>query len=128
MIEHISLPVADLDRSAAFYDAVLSALGMTRTKEVPGAIGYGPTERPAPVFWLLAHTDRTPAVAGAGLHVGFEANDRAAVDAFHATAMEHGARDSGAPGPRPEYTQPFYGAFVIDPDGFKIEAVCRKEP
>ena len=127
MIEHISLPVADLDRSAAFYDAVLAELGMKRTKEVPGAVGYGPPFRPAPVFWILAHTDRPPASAGAGLHVGFEASDRAAVDAFFATAIACGARDSGKPGPRPEYTQPFYGAFVIDPDGFKIEAVCRKD-
>ena len=62
-----------------------------------------------------------------GVHVSFEAPDRPSVDAFHATALRCGGRDAGAPGPRPEYTQPFYGAFVIDPDGFKIEAVCRAE-
>ena len=62
-----------------------------------------------------------------GLHVSFVARDRASVDAFHAAALAAGGADAGAPGPRPEYTQPFYGAFVLDPDGFKVEAVCRQD-
>ncbi len=62
---------------------------------------------------------------GVGLHVSFQAPDRRSVDAFHAVAVSLGARDAGLPGPRPQYTQPFFGAFGIDPDGFKIEAVCR---
>ncbi len=124
MLDHVSLPVADLDRAARFYDAVLAAIGLMRRKERRGAIGYGPIDRAAPVFWILARRD-DGAVAGPGLHVSFVAADREAVDAFHAAALAAGGRDAGGPGPRPEYTQPFYGAFALDPDGFKIEAVCR---
>lgn len=126
MIDHVSLPVADLERSAAFYDAVLATLALGRSRERPGAVGYGPADRAAPVFWLLAARERGAAAPGFGLHLGFAAPDRDAVDAFHRTALRHGARDAGAPGERPEYTQPFYGAFVLDPDGFKVEAVCRR--
>ena len=125
MIDHVSLPVADLARAAAFYDAVLHTVGLQRRKERTGAIGYGPAARPAPVFWILEHARDAGATPGVGLHVSFVAADRASVDAFHATALRHGGRDAGAPGPRPQYTQPFYGAYVLDPDGFKIEAVCR---
>lgn len=124
MIDHVSIPVADLGRAAAFYDAVLAALGLSRRKERAGAIGYGPAARAAPVFWILAAGGRS-ARPGSGLHVSFEAPNRSSVDAFHATALRHGGLDAGAPGPRPQYTQPFYGAYVFDPDGFKIEAVCR---
>jgi catechol 2,3-dioxygenase-like lactoylglutathione lyase family enzyme len=125
MLDHVSIPVADLDRAAAFYDAVLAEIGLARRKQRPGAIGYGPTTRPAPVFWLLQRADRGSAEPGLGLHLSFEAPDRTSVDAFFALAIERGGRDAGAPGLRPEYTSPFYGTFVIDPDGFKIEAVCR---
>ncbi len=125
MIDHVSLPVADLGRAAAFYDAVLATLGLQRRKERAGAIGYGPATRPAPVFWILEHAREAGARPGTGLHVSFEAPDRASVAAFHATALRLGGRDAGAPGPRPQYTQPFYGAYALDPDGFKIEAVCR---
>ena len=122
MLDHVSLPVRDLERAADFYDAVLGELGYARRKQRAGAIGYGPPDRPAPVFWLLAKGDAAP---GVGLHVSFAAAERDSVDAFHATALRCGGRDAGAPGGRPEYTQPFYGAFVLDLDGFKIEAVCR---
>ena len=125
MIDHVSLPVADLDRAAAFYDAVLVTVGVIRRKERPGAVGYGPAERAAPVFWLLARADDGGAVPGVGLHVSFAAPDRASVDAFHAAALRAGGKDAGAPGVRPQYTMPFYGAFVLDVDGFKVEAVCR---
>jgi len=124
-IDHVSVPVADLGRAAAFYDAVLATLGLSRRKERPGAIGYGPQSRPAPVFWILDRAREGSAVPGAGLHLSFVAPDQASVDAFHATALRHGGKDAGTPGPRPQYTQPFYGAYVLDPDGFKIEAVCR---
>lgn len=124
MLDHVSIPVADLARAGAFYDAVLSCLGLVRRKEVRGAIGYGPAARPAPVFWLEPRRERS-ATPGFGLHISFQAADRASVDAFFAAALAAGGRDAGAPGPRPEYTQPFYGAFVFDLDGFKIEAVCR---
>ena len=125
MLDHVSLPVADIQASAAFYDPVLATLGLIRRKERPGAIGYGPPDRPAPVFWLLSRRESGAATPGVGLHVSFEAADRASVDRFHAAALRLGAPDAGAPGERPEYTMPFYGAFVLDPDGYKIEAVCR---
>ncbi len=125
MLDHVSIPVADLDRAAAFYDAVLATIGLRRRRERPGAIGYGPETRAAPVFWLLARQGAGSASPGLGLHVSFEAPDRPSVDAFHDTALRCGGRDAGKPGLRPQYTMPFYGAFVIDLDGFKIEAVCR---
>jgi catechol 2,3-dioxygenase-like lactoylglutathione lyase family enzyme len=124
MIVHISIPVADLDRAAAFYDAVLATIGLQRRKERAGAIGYGPETRAAPVFWILARQPEA-ASAGIGLHVSFQAPSRTGVDAFHETALRLGGRDAGPPGVRPHYTMPFYGAFVFDRDGFKIEAVCR---
>ena len=125
MLDHVSLPVADLERAAEFYDSVLKTLGLGRRKERPGAIGYGPETRPAPVFWILARTDPQSACSGPGLHVSFEARAGASVDAFHSTALRCGGKDAGEPGVRPPYTMPFYGAFVLDLDGFKIEAVCR---
>lgn len=124
MLDHVSLPVTDFERAAAFYDDVLATLGMERRKERPGAIGYGPASRAAPVFWILQATPER-ARPGVGLHVSFQAATRSMVDAFHAAALSRGAPSAGDPGPRPEYTQPFYGAFVLDPEGFKIEAVCR---
>jgi catechol 2,3-dioxygenase-like lactoylglutathione lyase family enzyme len=125
MLDHISIPVADIDRSAVFYDAVLATIGLERRKERPGAIGYGPPARAAPVFWILAGEREGSGAPGVGLHVSFQARDRRSVDAFHETALSFGGRDAGEPGLRPQYTMPFYGAFVLDPDGFKIEAVCR---
>ena len=125
MLDHVSIPVVDLDRAAAFYDAVLATIGLHRRKERPGAIGYGPETRAAPVFWILERRDDGSANPGLGLHVSFQAPDRASVDAFHQAALDSGGRDAGMPGWRPQYTMPFYGAFVLDPDDFKIEAVCR---
>jgi catechol 2,3-dioxygenase-like lactoylglutathione lyase family enzyme len=127
MLDHISIPVADVDRAAGFYDAVLATLGLHRRKERPGAIGYGSPSRKAPVFWILARTSETSAQPGLGLHVSFQAPDRASVDAFHAAALAAGGEDAGPPGLRPQYTMPFYGAFVLDLDGYKIEAVYRGE-
>ena len=125
MLDHVSIPTPNLGRAADFYDAVLATLGMERRKERPGAIGYGESSRAAPAFWLLAAPETAHARPGPGLHLSFSAGDRSCVDAFHATALRHGGRDAGAPGWRPHYTMPFYGAFVLDLDGFKIEAVCR---
>jgi len=127
MLDHVSIPVADVDRAAAFYDTVLATLGLIRQKERPGAIGYGPPSRKAPVFWILARGSQAGARAGLGLHLSFQAPDRASVDAFHAEALRSGGQDAGPPGVRPEYTMPFYGAFVLDLDGYKIEAVYRGE-
>lgn len=125
MLDHISIPVADIDRAAVFYDAVLATIGLRRRKERPGAIGYGPDTRAAPVFWILDRHGEEGASSGVGFHVSFQAPSRSSVDSFHETALHFGGRDAGKPGLRPQYTMPFYGAFVVDPDGFKIEAVCR---
>jgi catechol 2,3-dioxygenase-like lactoylglutathione lyase family enzyme len=125
MLDHVSIPVADLTRAASFYDVVLLPLGLVRRKERAGAIGYGPSTRAAPVFWILQRAEGEFATPGSGLHLSFQAPDRVSVDLFHDAGLRAGGRDTGAPGPRPHYTQPFYGAFLIDLDGFKIEAVCR---
>lgn len=124
-IDHISIPVADFDKSAAFYDAVLATLGMVRRKQNDIGLGYGPPETAAPIFWIIAHKPGS-APAGLGLHISFRAKDRAEVHAFHETALRHGGTDAGAPGVRPQYTAGFYGCFILDPDGFKIEAVVRE--
>lgn len=125
MLDHISIPVADIERSAVFYDAVLATIGLSRRKQHAGAIGYGPDSRPAPIFWILEQSGEDSAHAGVGLHISFQAAQRTDVDAFHAIALRCGGRDAGQPGLRPQYTMPFYGAFIYDFDGFKIEAVCR---
>jgi catechol 2,3-dioxygenase-like lactoylglutathione lyase family enzyme len=124
-IDHVSIPVADFDRSAAFYDAVFATLGMVRRKENDIGIGWGPPETAAPIFWIITSKPGS-ARAGLGLHISFRAKDRAEVHAFHETALRLGATDAGAPGVRPHYTAGFYGCFVLDPDGFKIEAVVRE--
>lgn len=124
-IDHVSIPVADFPASAAFYDAVLATLGMVRRKENEIGIGWGPPEIAAPIFWLIAQKPGS-ASAGLGLHISFRAKDRAEVHAFHETALRHGGTDAGAPGVRPQYTAGFYGCFILDPDGFKIEAVVRE--
>ncbi|MGE0725819.1 MAG: VOC family protein, partial [Alphaproteobacteria bacterium] len=94
-------------------------------EEGGAAAGYGERSGPAR-FWIGLPHDRRPASAGNGVHVCFAAPDRAAVDAFHRAALAAGGADDGAPGLRPEYHQDYYGAFVRDPDGNKIEAVFRK--
>jgi catechol 2,3-dioxygenase-like lactoylglutathione lyase family enzyme len=124
MLDHVSLPVRDLGRAAVFYDAVLAPLGLAQKKASLHAVGYGMAAAHAPCFWLLLRREGG-ASPGIGLHVSFQAPSRAAVDAFHRAVLAGGGRDAGAPGERPEYTQPFYGAFAFDLDGFKIEAVCR---
>ena len=124
-IDHVSIPVADFERSAKFYDAVLATLGLRRRKQREGAIGWGPDDVYPPIFWIHA---REPghATPGIGLHISFRAANRAEVHAFHETALKLGARDAGAPGVRAQYTAGFYGCFVHDLDGFKIEAVVRE--
>ena len=126
MIDHVSIAVADLARAASFYDAVLATLGLRRRKERAGSIGYGPDPAAPPVFWIHERRGDRAATSGLGLHVSFCARSRDEVHAFHVTALTHGGRDAGAPGPRPEYTAGFYGAFALDPDGTKVEAVVRE--
>src|SRR5260221_14584444 len=124
MLDHVSLGVADIDRSQAFYDAVLATLGMKRYHNYLGAAGYGATPD-RPVFWIGRPGDADrPAQAAGGTHLAFTAKDRPAVDAFHAPALAAGGRDNGAPGPRPHYHPNYYGSLVFDPDRPKIEACC----
>ncbi|HHZ08840.1 MAG TPA: VOC family protein [Rhizobiales bacterium] len=125
MIDHTGIPVSDPARAKAFYDAALGALGakllMTVPKEFTGGkwvAGYGLGR---PVFWLTESADTGP-----GRHYAFTASSRAEVDAFHAAALAAGGRDNGAPGLRPHYHADYYGAFVFDPDGNNVEAVCHR--
>jgi deazaflavin-dependent oxidoreductase (nitroreductase family) len=118
MIDHLRLLVADVARSRAFYDRALAPLGYRVMLEpAPGVVGMG-AERPD--FWLALHPEATTIV-----HVAFRAETTGQVDAFHAAAIGAGGRDNGAPGLRPQYHPRYYGAFVLDPDGNNVEAVCH---
>ena len=125
MIDHVSLQVADLKRSAAFYDAVLRPLGLTRMVERKGTIGYG---KRYPEVWLNLRPNAVPAPNNPGAHIALRAPSQDAVKDFHAAALAHGGRDEGAPGPRQAAMTTYFGAFVIDPDGNKIEAVNFARP
>jgi catechol 2,3-dioxygenase-like lactoylglutathione lyase family enzyme len=124
MFDHMGLGVTDYQRSTAFFDAALAPLGIRQLYVVPkeytngaDAVGYG---RERPMFWV-AGQDPTHGK----LHVAFAAETRAQVDAFYEAALKAGGKDNGPPGLRPHYDKDYYGAFVLDPDGFNIEAVCR---
>ena len=121
VISHVSLGTNDFDRATAFYDAVLSTLGMKRILEIPNAsaIAYG---RQFPEFWIQRPGDGNPATIGNGSHISFIAESQEAVIEFHKTALAAGATDDGAPGPRPHYGEPYFGCFLRDLDGHKIEA------
>jgi catechol 2,3-dioxygenase-like lactoylglutathione lyase family enzyme len=125
MLDHLTLGVADLARAVAFYDKALAPLGVARlvmvTPETAGATGFAGYGEERPYFWIGERTGPR-----AGVHVAFAAADRRTVDAFHAAALAAGGADNGAPGLRPQYHVDYYGAFVLDPDGNNVEAVCRK--
>ncbi len=121
MLHHVSIGVSDLARSAAFYDAVLGALGYPRFMEKPGTTSWRPSDG-GPAFWINQR-DSLSVAPDNGTHIAFWADSNARVDAFYAAAIEAGARDDGPPGFRPEYRDTYYGAFVLDPDGHKVEAV-----
>jgi catechol 2,3-dioxygenase-like lactoylglutathione lyase family enzyme len=128
MIDHLGFDVADLARSRAFYEQALAPLGMRVIMEVtyamnPAWAGVGMGEH-KPDFWF--GTPREGGGLNRVLHVAFRARDRATVDAFHAAAIAAGGRDNGAPGIRALYHPNYYGAFVFDPDGHNIEAVCHE--
>jgi len=121
MIDHTGIGVADVDRSAAFYDAALGALGMRRAMQLSentGTDGVGHGLEDYPVFWIDRYHPHS-----VKQHTAFVANSRAEVDAFHAAALEAGGTDNGAPGPRQGYPPDYYLAFVLDPDGNNIEAI-----
>ena len=124
MLHHVSVGVADVARAAQFYDAVLGTLGYKRVMEfMPYAIAYGET---APAFWVQLPHDKNSASVGNGVHVGFIARSKDAVQSFHAAGLANGGKDNGAPGPRPDYGPDYFGAFVLDLDGNKIEAVLQE--
>jgi catechol 2,3-dioxygenase-like lactoylglutathione lyase family enzyme len=126
MFSYVSIGTGDLDRAIAFYDAVLAPLGHARFDD------YDPDARsaawglddPGPHLWVTLPFDGAPATVGNGVMVSFLADTRAAVDAFHATALANAGRDEGAPGLRPQYGPHFYAAYIRDPDGNKLNAVC----
>lgn len=120
MIHHLSLGTNDSCRARRFYDPVLAVMGLKLLADRDGSLDYGVNRF---LFSLEQPKDGRPASAGNGVHVAFEAADRAMVDRFHLIALEHGGTDAGAPGLRREYDPNYYGAFVFDPDGNKIEAV-----
>ena len=125
MLDHIGFEVSDFGRSKAFYEKALEPLGIRLLMEpVEGAAGFGSETEigPKPYFWISAR--ERPAVSGA--HVAFAAEGTATVDAFHEAALAAGGSDNGAPGRRPIYHPGYYGAFVLDPDGNNVEAVCHR--
>jgi catechol 2,3-dioxygenase-like lactoylglutathione lyase family enzyme len=121
MIDHLSLGVRDIARARRFYDAALAPLGYARLSQDAASLGYG---RGAIALWVST-TERPVAPDDrSGLHICFAAPTRASVDAFHRAALDAGGRDNGAPGIRADYGRCYYAAFVVDPDGYRLEAHC----
>jgi catechol 2,3-dioxygenase-like lactoylglutathione lyase family enzyme len=125
MIDHTGLAVSDFSKSKAFYSKALSAIGYSLLMELPASVtgstdvaGFG--EAPKPDFWISSGSPNKPPI-----HIAFRVRTRAQVDAFYKAAMAAGGRDNGQPGLRPHYHSNYYGAFVLDPDGHNIEAVCH---
>jgi catechol 2,3-dioxygenase-like lactoylglutathione lyase family enzyme len=120
MYDHIGLKVKNLDASVRFYESALAALGYVLGSRDDAGAGLGPKGEPA--LWLYA--DKS--AKGSGFHVAFRARERAAVDRFYKDGLEAGGRDNGRPGLRKDYSPTYYAAFLIDPDGNNVEAVCMK--
>jgi catechol 2,3-dioxygenase-like lactoylglutathione lyase family enzyme len=120
VIDHVSLAVSDLARSGAFYESVLAPLGLARLVAREGTVGFG---KRYPEFWLNAREGLAPQPETTGTHICLRAPSEDAVREFHARALATGGRDAGAPGPRQGAFTAYFGAFVFDPDGSKIEAV-----
>ncbi len=121
MLHHLSIGMTDRNKSTAFYDAVLGEIGLSRVIDFDEAVAYGPSPE-APFFWLV---DEVKDVRASGLHVAFDAPNRGSIHKFHEAALENGGTDDGSPGAR-DYTEHYYAAFVLDPDGNKIEACCLR--
>jgi catechol 2,3-dioxygenase-like lactoylglutathione lyase family enzyme len=121
MIDHVSVAVRDLKKAEVFYGALLAPLGMTKLREWPGAaIGYG---KKYPDFWINLRSAMDRVADDSGVHICLRAIDAAAVDAFHAAALQAGGTSDGMPGLRAKYHDDYYAAFIRDPDGNRIEAV-----
>jgi catechol 2,3-dioxygenase-like lactoylglutathione lyase family enzyme len=120
MIDHVSVGVADLDRAARFYEVTLAALGFSQLVRRPATIGFGKTY---PEFWINLRADMARVPHQSGTHICLRARTTDEVDAFHAAALAAGGASDGAPGLRPHDRVKYYAAFVIDPDGNRIESV-----
>ena len=120
MIDHISIAVRDLAACERFYETVLATLGYTKLIARPTTVGFG---KKYPDFWINVRPNMATPDPDGGVHICLRASNAEAVDAFHAAALKAGGRSDGPPGPRPEYTPGYYAAFVLDPDGNRIEAV-----
>ena len=123
MINHVSIGVHDVAKAKRFYDAALEPLGYKCLSEDAGSLGYG---RDAVALWIGAAERPVPPDDKSNLHFCFDAPTRKSIDAFHAAALAQGGRDNGKPGLRPDYGANYYAAFVVDPDGYRIEAYCGK--
>jgi catechol 2,3-dioxygenase-like lactoylglutathione lyase family enzyme len=123
MIDHLSIGVRDVAKAKRFYDAALEPLGYRCLSEGAGSLGYG---EDTVQLWIGAAERPVPPDAKSGLHVCFSAPTRKSVDAFHAAALGAGGRDNGKPGLRSDYGANYYAAFVVDPDGYRIEAYCSR--
>ncbi len=121
MYDHVGLRVRDLEASLRFYEAALAPLGHVVGPRDTSSAGFGPADGPA--LWL----HRAEGGAGGGAHVALRAPTRAAVARFHAAGLRAGGRDNGGPGPRPDYGPTYHAAFLIDPDGNNVEAVCSAD-
>ena len=121
MYDHIGLQVKDLETSTGFYEATLAPLGCVLTSRDSTYAGFGP-EKDVTMLWLHPNAART----NGGTHVALHAKDRAAVDRFHRAGLAAGGRDNGVPGVRGDYGPNYYAAFLIDPDGHNVEAVCLR--
>lgn len=122
MLHHLSFAVSDLARSAAFYDAALAPLGYVRVWDDDEAVGYGLPGGGDKFAIKVRSGIRVP---GEGFHLAFSGASRESIDAFHAAALAHGGVDNGGTGLHPEYGDTYYAAFVIDPDGYWIEATLQ---
>ena len=120
MIDHVSIAVRDLDKSARFYQAVLGAIGYEQLETRPHTVGFG---KKYPEFWINLRAAMTPVAGDCGAHVGLRVRATELVDAFHAAALEAGGSCDGAPGLRPHHGDGYYAAFIRDPDGNRVEAV-----
>jgi catechol 2,3-dioxygenase-like lactoylglutathione lyase family enzyme len=120
MIDHISVGVSDLERSARFYEQTLASLGLARLVKRPATVGFGKTY---PEFWINLRPGMAPVAADSGSHVCLRSKSAAEVDAFHEAALKAGGKSDGAPGLRPQDRVKYYAAFIRDPDGNRIEAV-----
>ena len=130
MLDHVSVTVSDLARAAPFWDAVMGALGVPCVARRERQLGYGTRNRPGDDghSYLSVYASTGPALVADNRHWCFRAPSRPAVDAFHAAGLAAGGRCDGPPGLRAEYHPSYYAAFLLDPDGNRVEAVCHRPP